>query len=77
MKKIIIKKPKRVEWHHLTNGDLVDILLYSNCISKRGFKFLLNYFDVINNDSVKRLINCELNNNTKLFNRIELLESLL
>lgn len=77
MKKIIIKKAKRVKWHYLTNRDLTDILLYSNCISKRGFKFLLNYFDIINNDSVKRLINTELNNNTNLFNRIELLESLL
>lgn len=77
MKKIIIKKAKRGGFHYLTNGDLADILLYSNCISKRGFKFLLNYFDVINNDSIKRLINCELNNNTKLFKRVELLESLL
>ena len=79
MKKIIIKKAKKVEWHHLTNGDLTNILLYSNGVSKRCLKFLLNYFDVINNDSIKRLINTELNNynNTNLFNRIELLESLL
>ena len=68
---------KLKELENITNGELCDLLLYGN-VEKSTLKYLLKYFDVINNNSIKRLINTELNNNTEIvFKRLELLESLL
>ena len=68
---------KLKELENITNGELCDLLLYSD-VDEFTLKYLLKYFDVINNNSIKRLINTELNNNTEIvFKRLELLESLL
>lgn len=68
---------KLKELENITNGELCNLLLYSD-VKESTLKYLLKYFNVINNDSIKRLINTELNNNTeRVFKRLELLESLL
>ena len=68
---------KLKELENITNGELCNLLLYSD-VKESTLKYLLKYFDVINNNSIKRLINTELNNNTEIvFKRLELLESLL
>ena len=68
---------KLKELENITNGELCDLLLYSD-VKESTLKYLLKYFDVTNNDSVKRLINIELNNNTEIvYDRLEFLESLL
>ena len=68
---------KLKELENITNGELCNLLLYSD-VKESTLKYLLKYFDVINNDSIKRLINTELNNNTEIvYDRLEFLESLL
>ena len=68
---------KLKELENITNGELCNLLLYSD-VKESTLKYLLKYFNVINNDSVKRLINIELNNNTEIvYDRLEFLESLL